>query len=247
MGFDYGFSGTENFGKAASFAGGFLAVVLVIYLLMMAFCVAVYVFQSLSLYAIAKRRGIRNPWLAWLPVGNMWIQGSISDQYQYVVKGNIRNRRKVLMALTIAIFAVSTVLEVVSIVSAFASGNSPAAIAVTVVCGLVVAVISVIAVVLQYITLYDLYASCDPSNATVFLILSILVNVTMPFLMFISRNKDDGMPRRKTTQPAVPVVIAPAEEATATEVPAAVTEEPEEVLEEEPLAEEASQELPDEE
>ena len=37
MGFDYGFSGMENFGKVASFAGGFLAVVLVIYLLMMAF------------------------------------------------------------------------------------------------------------------------------------------------------------------------------------------------------------------
>ncbi len=53
-----------------------------------------YVLQALSLYSIAKRRGIGKPWLSWIPVANTWILGSISDQYQYVVKGKVRNKRK---------------------------------------------------------------------------------------------------------------------------------------------------------
>ena len=79
---------------------GALGVFLVLYLLIMffttAFSLVCYVLQSYGLYTIANRRGIRNSWLAWVPVGNMWILGSISDQYQYVAKGKVKNRRKLL-------------------------------------------------------------------------------------------------------------------------------------------------------
>ena len=44
--------------------------------------IAVYVFTSLALYTIAKRRGINHPWLSWIPVANVWILGSIADQYR---------------------------------------------------------------------------------------------------------------------------------------------------------------------
>ena len=60
----------------------------------MVLSVACYVLEALSLYTIAQRRGIRKPWLAWIPVVNVWIVGSISDQYQYVVNRRIQNRRK---------------------------------------------------------------------------------------------------------------------------------------------------------
>ena len=68
----------------------------------MVLSVACYVLEALSLYTIAQRRGIRKPWLAWIPVVNVWIVGSISDQYQYVVNRRIQNRRKVLLGLAIA-------------------------------------------------------------------------------------------------------------------------------------------------
>ena len=55
-------------------------------LFFLAFLAVQYVFQSLSLYAIARRRGIAHPGLAWVPVAYSWILGSISDQYQYVVR-----------------------------------------------------------------------------------------------------------------------------------------------------------------
>ena len=62
---------------------------------------AMYVLKSVGLYTIARRRGLKNPWMAWVPVLNDWLLGSISDQYRYVVKGQIRNRRIVLLMLVI--------------------------------------------------------------------------------------------------------------------------------------------------
>ena len=82
-----------------------VSVLLFFYLLMLAFAVLSYVFQSLGMYTIAKRRGIHNPWLAWVPVGSSWLLGSISDQYHYVVKGEERSKRKVLLGLQIGFIA----------------------------------------------------------------------------------------------------------------------------------------------
>lgn len=72
-------------------------------LFFLAFLAVQYVFQSLSLYAIARRRGIAHPGLAGCG-GLFWILGSISDQYQYVVQGKIRNYRKILLALAVVSF-----------------------------------------------------------------------------------------------------------------------------------------------
>ena len=74
--------------------------------------VAMYVFGSLGLYTLASRRGIRNPWLAWIPVVNVWIIGSLSDQYRYVVKGEEKNKRKTLLILHIINFVLGIALLV---------------------------------------------------------------------------------------------------------------------------------------
>ncbi len=44
--------------------------------------IALYVLQAIGLYTIAQRRGIRHAWLAWVPVGSVWILGSIADDYR---------------------------------------------------------------------------------------------------------------------------------------------------------------------
>lgn len=78
---------------AASIGFAFLGIFFVFALIALVISVTIYVLEALGIYTIAKRRGIHNPWLAWIPVAQYWILGSISDQYQYVVKGNVRNRR----------------------------------------------------------------------------------------------------------------------------------------------------------
>ena len=59
--------------------------------------VAIYVFTALSLYTIARRRGISAPWLAWVPVANLWVLGSLSDQYRYLTQGQMKHKRIALL------------------------------------------------------------------------------------------------------------------------------------------------------
>ena len=48
--------------------------------------------------------------------------------------------------------------------------------------------------VFAYLAYYDLFKSCKPDNAVLFLVLSIFVNVTLPFFIFACRKADEGMP-----------------------------------------------------
>lgn len=193
--------------------GIFLIFLLGVYLLMFVFAILAYVLQSLGMYTIAKRRGIHNPWLAWLPIGNMWIMGSISDQYQYVVKGRVRNRRKWLIGLSFVTILSSIPVPVINFIL-LAQGNSgnPGSelmlfwLLLMLLFG-VMSIVTIVALVMEYIALYDLFCSCDPGNAVLFLILSIVFPVSLPFFLFFARKKDGGMPPRKPAQPEVIPVL----------------------------------------
>ena len=216
--YDYGSAMSELTG----FAGAMIGVVLVCYLLVAGFAVASYVLQSLGFYKIAKRRGIHNPWLAWLPVGNVWILGSISDQYQYVAKGKLCNRRKVLMGLNIAMIALAipVVIGYATVIAGIITGFAASGVAagagamITALGYFAMVVLGIINMVFVYIALYDLYNSCSPDNSVLFIIFSVLIQATMPFFVFACRMKDKGMPPRKP-QP----VVEMAEEMPAEEVP----------------------------
>ena len=68
---------------------------------------AAYVLQAIGLYTIAKRRGIPHAWLAWVPVGCVWILGSISDDFKSRTTGRSYNKRKFLVALSVALLVLS--------------------------------------------------------------------------------------------------------------------------------------------
>lgn len=176
---------------------------------------AVYVFTALGLYTLAQRRGLRNPWLAWIPVANVWILGSLSDQYRYVVRGQVRSKRKVLLTLNIISAVMGLVMTVVIVaavvrwVFSFQAGASETEI-VNAILGSVMGVlalcvpwagVAIASAVLSYMALYDIYTSCDPANNTVYLVLSILFSFTQAIFLFLCRNRDDGMPPRRDAQP----------------------------------------------
>lgn len=203
MGFDSYYGAAD---MAAGTAGIMLAVLMVYYLLVIGFSILVYVLQALGMYTIANRRGIHHPWLAWVPFGNLWILGSISDQYQYVSQGKVRSRRKLLVGLQIALCAMLVAMVVVLVIAvvqmAIAGGNYDIAmtggLALAYVLILVaMLVVAIVLSVFEYICFYNLYASCDPNNKTTYILLSIFIGVTLPFLVFICRKKDLGMPPRK--------------------------------------------------
>lgn len=185
-----------------------LGILGIVALVISAVAIVGYVLQSVGLYTIAKNRGIKNPWLAWLPIGNYWIAGSIADQYQYVVNGQVKNRRTILLALSIAGLVVSSLVSSMATGSLylmygqnmehFAALGSMGAVLDLVFSGLEIATF-----VFWQIALYDLYTSCDPKNNVLFLVLGIIFGVTIPYFIFFSRKKELGMPPRKT-EPAEP-------------------------------------------
>ena len=221
MGIDYGYTFYDNIGPG--FVFGFYMIYIVA---MLAISVGAYVLQSLGTYTIAKRRGIKHPWLSWIPVGSSWILGCISDQYRYVVKGQVKNKRKALLILQIILWIISVALIVMSFSFMFQalemvydSGMDPSymggayyAELIGSVLGmmglsLVMTCVAVAITIIQYMALYDLYTSCDPGNHVLYLVLSIIFSITMPIFVFVCRNKDGGMPPRK----AQPVVEQPSE------------------------------------
>lgn len=171
--------------------------------------IAAYVLNALALYTISRRRGLNKPWLAWIPVVNCWLLGSLSDQYRYVVKGENRSKRKWLLILNILMFALTAAIVVMIIVVAAATimGNYHFRARMTAdVTGLVIGILGLclpmagIAIaykVIRFMALYDLYRSLDPENSVLYLVLSILFSIPEPFFLFFNRNKDNGMPPRK--------------------------------------------------
>ncbi len=182
------------------------------------FGVAVYVLTALSLYTIAQRRGLNRPWLAWIPVVNSWILGSLSDQYRYVVKGENRSKRKLLLVMSILSAILSTVLCVMCVAVAVQAvfgvlQGFQANYLVRTVMDYVISLLGLLLVqlgvmiayaVIRFMALYDVYKSLDPANSVLYLVLSILVSPTEPFFLFFNRNKDTGMPPRRPAPEATP-------------------------------------------
>ena len=193
---------------------GFAAFYTIYSLLVSAFGIATYVLRALGLYTIAKRRGINHPWMGWVPVLDLWVLGCISDQYQYVVKGKDKNKRKWLLGLNIAIAVVYIVffvfcgIAVAGVISGATGGLREEQLLTALmgpatgllICLIPLVIIAIAVAVIRYVAFYDLYTSCNPQNNVLFLVLSIFFSVTEPFFVFFIRNKDEGMPPRRQPQ-----------------------------------------------
>lgn len=193
---------------------GFAAFYTIYSLIVSAFGIAAYVLRALGLYTIAKRRGINHPWMGWVPVLDLWVLGCISDQYQYVVKGKDKNKRKWLLGLNIAIAVVYIVffvfcgIAVAGVISGATGGLREKQLLTALmgpatgllICLIPLVIIAIAVAVIRYVAFYDLYTSCNPQNNVLFLVLSIFFSVTEPFFVFFIRNKDEGMPPRRQPQ-----------------------------------------------
>lgn len=185
--------------------------------------ITMYVLHSLGLYTIAKRRELTHPWMAWVPSLQLWTLGSIADQYMYVAKDKVRNRRKWVVGLAIAMAVLAVVFYIVFFAAYFGFFfeigmnmemgmvmedelqfvlNGLKAFVPTLVVFLLMLAVSIVLSVVEYVCYYKLFASCDPENKTLFLVLSIFFSFLLPIFVFVCRKKDMGMPPRKDPQPA---------------------------------------------
>ena len=167
---------------------------------------ALFLIGAWGLYTIAKRRNLRHAWLAWLPVGNSWILGAIADQYQQCVAGKKTARRKWLLGMDIGVRAIGgiavfleSLIGCIAVFSAVMLGLSQQMVLLGLVACLILTVLPVLAISVVYtvfwcIAHYDLFKSCKPKLAVLFLLLSIFFSNWVNIAVFVFRNSDEGMP-----------------------------------------------------
>lgn len=234
----------------AGFAA-FWAIYFAYILLVYGLSILMYVLRAIGMYSIAKRRGIKSPWMAWVPVVDQYLLGSISDQYHYVVKGENKSKRKALLTLNIIMWvlyiAMMAMYGVVmfNMVTGAIDGMSESAMLEVIIgptigmlgISLPIIGIAIAIMIIRYMALYDLYQSCSPNNAVLYLVLGIVIGFLEPIFIFVSRKKDDGMPPRKAEpvgyipqqpayQPAEPVYQPPVYQPAEPVAPVYQSEEP---------------------
>lgn len=175
--------------------------------------VAFYVLEGIGLSAMAKRRGIENSWLAWVPFASTWLLGKISDQYREKVTGEDPNLRKnlliqrILLQATVLAFLGAFLLWyfgiLFGVVISEAAGMNmeallgfmmPVFVILLLMIFVVYLVIAVIYCISQYKALFDIYRTSDPKTSTLFFVLSFFSQTALTLGIFLNRNKTLGMP-----------------------------------------------------
>ncbi len=176
--------------------------------------VVFYVFNALAYYAIAKNRGYNKPWLAWIPFADDYLMGAVADDISRR-QGKNSNYRIWLLVLGIVVTCSGVIVSIVSssimanmifssgmdIIPRFFGGGIPfqgnlansnelaLIVQIMPLFSILLNLISIGYIVVVYIVLYKTFQDYVPQNATAFLLLSIFVGVTLPFLLFSIRNK----------------------------------------------------------
>ncbi len=199
---NYDYSQYDGIKNAAASAGTawLIAIAGIIGLIALTLTALSYVFYSVGLFRMAKTLDIPAPWIAFIPVANVYLLGRVAQ-------GNGEKKRKfpfgwILLALTcvsavfepIATTSIATGLAkittnmttenvVTSLEDIFTFVGGP------LVTNIVAIVLLSLAVaIFFYITLYFVYKACVGGCAPVYLAVSIIFPVFIPFFLFAKRN-----------------------------------------------------------
>lgn len=166
--------------------------------------IAIYLLESISVYKMAKSAEIKNPWLAFIPVANDWVFGTLAEKYKK--KNGTKSARfgiilpvlegiVLIETIALTIFTVISIKEItgyaldaVNTSSEMAPEQFMSLIPVIILYFALMAVAIAYAVVF-FIALWRVYSSFDKSNATLYIVLSVIFTISVPIILFIIRNR----------------------------------------------------------
>lgn len=166
--------------------------------------IAIYLLESISVYKMAKSAEIKNPWLAFIPVANDWVFGTLAEKYKK--KNGTKSARfgiilpvlegiVLIETIALTIFTVISVKEItgyaldaVNTSTEMVPEQFMSLIPVIILYFALMAVAIAYAVVF-FIALWRVYYSFDKSNATLYIVLSIIFTISVPIILFIIRNR----------------------------------------------------------
>ena len=193
------FDGYENFDyyayESAATAG--VAIIGIILLISCAISIAIYLFQAIGLYKMGKRLNISAPFLAFIPVANIYVLGRVAQEpvdgkkrlpYGWILLG---------LSLGTDLIGFSSLMGTVRAIIQFGAGSNiedllEAFVMSYMAKSVLSAAASIAYTVFYYIAIYYLFKNFNPENATLFTVLSIFFGFLTPFFIFASRNKPIG-------------------------------------------------------
>ena len=137
-------------GLFAAFAGIFAIIALV--------GIANYVLMSLGLMRMASNQEIDNPWLAWIPIGNLWIMGKIIKTIELGSK-KFEQAELILVLASVG----SMVLAAIPFVGAL---------------------INLAVMILGLMVMYKIYKMYAPGKEMLYTILSFIFAIIAPGILF---------------------------------------------------------------
>ena len=177
-----------------------LAIVIILialFAIFISFAVAIvtYIFTALSMQTIAKKRGIDKAFFAWIPVANSWLMGKIADDVNLCrrnKKTNFARNILILMIVFYAIYFFYFFCEFFSTFLAFSAPHSVSAVfgAIAILFSFIYFGVAIAQSVYAYMAMYRIYYGYAEEHATLYLVLSILVPISTPFLLFSIRNRE---------------------------------------------------------
>ena len=150
--------------------------ILTVYVLSLIISLIMYIFMSIGLHKIGKLRGMKYSWIAWIPIANVYNIGRIADAYSDRIEHKKTNMRIILLVLEIVILVMMPFM--INFQNTYYT-NIPIMV--------VYWAILILLIVFEYICFYRIYKWCT-ANYVLFLVLSIVIIITMPFLLFAIRN-----------------------------------------------------------
>lgn len=168
---------------------------------------------AVSLHMIAKRRELKHRWIAWIPVLNMWLLGSIADQYRYVVRGEVSCKRGGLLfavlleKAVVCLILAALVIQTQKLAAAVGDGVPMLGLiwipAKNLKANLSLLFCYLLSSMMLWESrtevLYDVFRSCAPDGAVVHTVLSalpVLGVIFRPVRLRLCRDGDFGMPPR---------------------------------------------------
>lgn len=162
-----------------------------------------YILEAIGIYNMGKSFKFSNPWIAFIPVANIYAFGKVAEKY--IKSDGTRSVKfsKILLILLIVLIVVSIALIVLA-VSAIVIAASiseygydvtqnvplPANLIIFLVFGMLLLIgVTVAYRIVRYVALWRLFSIFDCENATLYLILSIFFSFLAPIFIFVLRNR----------------------------------------------------------
>ena len=192
-------------------------ILLIFYLLyslfVMAYVAYAYIGMGLGGFRMARKIGMTNPWLFWIPMAHVYAMGNLADQQTALCEGKPTSYRKKLLAWDIiticaAMLFVMAMVPILAVATVHGTMDENGTVTIPeaymedlvgpslffLFSLLVLLVISVIYMVVYYKVLYRIFKLYAPDGAVGLLLLSIFVNIAVPAIFLILSGKEPALP-----------------------------------------------------